>query len=261
MSSALWSAALLKSEDEHCIEGIRKVHHDYLTSGAEIIGTLTYQLSEKACTKAGWIDEEIKRVPSLFDKALCLARDVKQSHEDAKISLALGPYGAALANGSEYTGDYSDGEGALQPTLEELKEFHFHRLRQAFHQDSSDCIDIIAFETIPRLDEAQAILEALEEIDRTDLFARRGKPPAYLSFVFPPEVDGFLPFDAKTPQRKGPGDIVELITTAHNLTAWPITGVGINCTKPTMLRPAALEMSRALAGRSQPRPLSLYVSP
>lgn len=100
-------------------------------------------------------------------------------------------------------------------------------------------MDLIAFETIPRIDEADAILTALEELLQEDEGRRLTKsalPPVYISFVFPPETEGrFLPYPT-TDDRTGLKRIVELIQKRKRGLKWPIAGVGINCTKTNILK-------------------------
>lgn len=233
-----------------------------MRSGAEAIGTLTYQLSDKACAKAGWNHAEIAKVESLFEKAIVLADRARQNlgREKAKAVLTFGPYGAALANGSEYTGDYSEPGSSHQPSFAELEHFHLHRLRQALRSSVADKIDTIAFETIPRLDEAEAILSALKVLASEMGSSQRRKPPAYISFVFPPESRGYLPWSSDSTSRKGPADIAQSICQAQSSLDWPIAGLGINCTKPTMLKLVAEELSRAVHDHGTTPDLSLFVS-
>ncbi|KAK1267535.1 Homocysteine S-methyltransferase 2 [Acorus gramineus] len=80
------------------------------------------------------------------------------------VAASRGSYGAYLADGSEYSGEY--GEAV---TLAFLKDFH--RRVQVLAESS---VEIIAFETIPNKIEAQAYVELLEENDI--------KIPAWLSF-------------------------------------------------------------------------------
>lgn len=106
---------------------------------------------------------------------------------------------------------------------------------------SSD-IDLIAFETIPRLDEAQAILDALELVVSEAPTATM--PPAYLSFVF--EASGKLPGG-----RDGGEEILALL--ARHQGRWPVVGMGVNCTKMPILE----KVVRDLAGD---KGLHLFVS-
>lgn len=127
-------------------------------------------------------------------------------------------------------------------------------------------MDLIAFETIPRIDEADAILTALEEVLQEDgqgKLATAVLPPVYISFVFPLETEGrFLPYP-RMGARAGPRAIVELIQKRKAGINWPIAGVGINCTKTNILKgvldffaQGALEEPR----QSQEEKLHLFVS-
>lgn len=105
LSFPLWSASLLVQSSQKNREAVRQIHSDYIAAGAQIIGTLTYQVSELACRIAGWsVERQRTEVPLLIQEALQLASDaVAGLPQDARplVSLSLGPYGAALANGSE----------------------------------------------------------------------------------------------------------------------------------------------------------------
>ena len=69
------------------------------------------------------------------------------------IAAAVGPYGAYLADGSEYRGDYNI-------SVEELKKFHKKRMELLWNAGA----EILAVETIPSLTEALAVAEIVEEI-------------------------------------------------------------------------------------------------
>lgn len=104
---------------------------------------------------------------------------------------------------------------------------------------SASAIDIFAFETIPRLDEAEAILQALEGLSQERKAAHR--PPAYLSFVFPPDCDGRLPWQASRPV-----DVIDLLSRHASLAnSWPVLGVGVNCTKLALMDRVVKELNTA----------------
>jgi homocysteine S-methyltransferase len=65
---------------------------------------------------------------------------------------SVGPYGAFLANGAEYTGDYELPE-------EDMKEFHRPRIETLVLAG----VDVLACETIPSFEEMRALLSLLEE--------------------------------------------------------------------------------------------------
>ncbi|CAO1620344.1 unnamed protein product [Parajaminaea phylloscopi] len=255
LSSALWSASLLADESEANRDAVRKCHTDYVAAGAQIIGTLTYQVSDLACEKARWTKHgQADAVAGLFEEALQLASSAvagSATHTPrALVGLSLGPYGAALANGSEYTGDY------LGATFDDMVTFHQHRLLQALTCPSAAAIDLIAFETLPRLDEAEAILTALAAIQSSGQVSRR--PPAYLSFVFPPDCDGCLPW-----KNSRPADIAALMSrsavgASPGGGAWPIVGLGVNCTKPVLMDKVVAELGASSASFSRSMALFLY---
>jgi len=70
----------------------------------------------------------------------------------------VGPYGAFLADGSEYTGDY-----IATCDIGRIKEWHRPRIRALVEGG----VDLLAFETIPALQEAQVLLELLREFPDT----------------------------------------------------------------------------------------------
>jgi S-methylmethionine-dependent homocysteine/selenocysteine methylase len=71
------------------------------------------------------------------------------------IAASIGPYGAYLANGSEYHGDYGISD-------QELTDFHEPRIKLL---DSSTA-DILACETIPSFQEAKVLSAILKNINK-----------------------------------------------------------------------------------------------
>ncbi|RUS12763.1 Homocysteine S-methyltransferase [Endogone sp. FLAS-F59071] len=118
------------------------------------------------------------------------------------VALSLGCYGAMLANGSEYTGEY------LDATTEQLVDFHRQRLRVFFAEPG---IDLVAFETIPSLQEAEAIRQLL--------------------LAEPTPVPCWVSFSCRDDHRVSHGEsLAECIARLHDVTS--VAAVGINCTKP-----------------------------
>jgi homocysteine S-methyltransferase len=148
LDTHLWSARLLADRPEL----IRAVHLDYLRAGADIVTTASYQATIAGFARAGFVEAEARR---LLRRSVELARaachDAAAGGAPALVAASIGCYGAALADGSEFTGAYDVGEAALmdhhQPQLEALVDA---------------APDLIAFETIPRLDEALACARLLE---------------------------------------------------------------------------------------------------
>ena len=82
------------------------------------------------------------------------ARDEAAAHTDWPLFVAasVGPYGAAQADGSEYTGRYGR-------TAAQLRDFHGPRLELL----AAAGPDLLAVETIPDVDEAEVLLPLLDE--------------------------------------------------------------------------------------------------
>ena len=136
----LWSAKLL-FENPDLIEN---VHLKYFEAGADIAITSSYQASFQGFEKKGY-----DPVP-LFKKSIELAKNARERFVDPNrqrpiIATSIGPYGAFLADGSEYKGNYG-------VSKDFLKDFHRPRI-QVLYEDT----EIFAFETIPCIIEAEAI--------------------------------------------------------------------------------------------------------
>jgi len=143
--SELWTGELLKSAPDQ----IREAHRAFVRAGAEIIITSTYQVSFPGCIAKGWTHAEVVAALKL---SVQLARDAGAP----KVAASIGPYGAYLADGSEYRGNYD-------VTEEELIEFHKERLEILIGCKP----DYLAFETIPELREARVILNLLKSLNNT----------------------------------------------------------------------------------------------
>ncbi|XP_050265655.1 selenocysteine methyltransferase-like isoform X3 [Quercus robur] len=169
LNDPLWSAKCLLSSPHL----IRQVHLDYLEAGADVIITASYQATIQGFQAKGFSREEGENLLRRSVEIAIEARDnyynrcAECSSNDTGVgrilqrrpilvAASVGSYGAYLADGSEYSGDYGD---AI--TLETLKDFHLRRV-QVLAESSPD---LIAFETIPNKLEAQAYAEILEEED------------------------------------------------------------------------------------------------
>ncbi|PWN36287.1 Homocysteine S-methyltransferase [Meira miltonrushii] len=217
-------------------------------AGAQIISTSTYQASPLSFARAG-IDKGTARALLLRSVDLTgQARKIYlEKHPDAiekpLISLSLGPYGAAQSDGSEYTGIYYDpGNSKDDPfkpaALEDMIKFHYDRLEIIAAEPSIwSQVDLLAFETIPRLDEAEAIKQALDRLYSNDIQCQQ--KPAYISFVFP---DGKrLPYpkqEGDEGEQKHFDEIARCVDTFE--------GIGVNCTKPYFLPEVVKKLTRAV---------------
>lgn len=163
--------------------------------------------------------------------------------EKPLISLSLGPFGAAQSDGSEYTGIYYDPlsskDDPFKPaTLEDMIKFHYDRLEIIAAEPSIwSQVDLLAFETIPRLDEAEAIKQALDRLYTSAIQCQQ--KPAYISFVFP---DGKrLPYPKQAveeDEQKHFDEVARCVKTFE--------GIGVNCTKPYFVPELVTKFTRAV---------------
>ncbi len=218
LSDHLWSARLLQTDPD----AIEDVHLAYFRAGAIVATTASYQATVEGFEGAG-LDrrqalELIKLSVELADRARVRFRDETGRPDPILIAGSVGPYGAMLADGSEYRGDYDVSTAALAA---------FHRPRMEALVEAG--VDLFAFETIPTIREAEVLVGLLDEFDC----------PAWLSYSCR---------DAATTSA---GDPIE---QAVALGAHPrIVAVGVNCTAPRHL-PGLLASART----ATVRPLIAY---
>ncbi len=156
ISGPLWSAHVLEDEPEKVVA----VHRAYLEAGADLILTASYQASRMGYVEYGLTPGEADRA---LLKAVELARQAIEewritSGETRRVLVAasLGPFGAALHNGAEYHGNYG------RP-FAEILNFHRERIEVLAAAEEEWRPDLLAFETLPSLEEAEAIAQALAE--------------------------------------------------------------------------------------------------
>ena len=146
--NALWSARALSTAPDV----VREVHSDYLDAGARVITTNTYQATLPALVRSGEDAAGARRVIAAGARlAKEAAHQFGKEHPEEPVLVAggLGPYGAYLADGSEYTGAY--GIDILEDPG--FQEVHLPRIEVL----AGEGLDLFALETLPRLDEARAL--------------------------------------------------------------------------------------------------------
>jgi len=155
LDTRLWSAELLVSNPD----AIRDVHAEYLAAGADCVSTASYQASFPGFREQGYRDGQAAALLELSVALAVEARDrywAVQANRTGRlrplVAASVGPYGAYLADGSEYDGRYG-----VEPRV--LAEFHRRRLRVL----ASSAADLILCETIPSGLEVEALLGTLEE--------------------------------------------------------------------------------------------------
>ncbi|QIK64639.1 homocysteine S-methyltransferase [Leucobacter viscericola] len=191
VSSALWSAEILRLRPEE----VRAAHRDFFDAGARVATTASYQVSYNGYAQIG-VDAEI--VDELLVRSVEVAKQARVESgltgADAWVLASVGPYGASLGNGSEYTGDYDLSEA-------ELTVWHERRL-QVLDAASPDAL---LCETIPSNAEARALRNALGDL----------ATPVILSFTV---AEGRL--------RSGES-LAEAVRIAETIPG--ILAVGVNC--------------------------------
>ena len=146
LTTSLWTGELIRTNPAE----ITKAHLDFINAGAQIIITSSYQLSYPGCSARGWSEQETDQALITSTK---LAKDaVSHSGKSVKVAASVGPYGASLADGSEYKGNYG-------VTKSLLKDFHSRRLELLI----STSPDYLALETMPDTFEVEILLELLKD--------------------------------------------------------------------------------------------------
>ncbi|KAH8549311.1 Homocysteine S-methyltransferase [Umbelopsis sp. PMI_123] len=186
-------------------------HTAHLEAGAEIITTCTYQASYEGFQRAGYSEKE---AIELMRRGVELADEARKEYQEKsgksiKVALSIGCYGAILANGAEYSGDYGD------ITLQSLVDFHRRRLDIFFDDGIPYCgIDFILFETVPSYLEARAIHYLLQETPYT--------------------IPSMVSFSCNSAHTVCHGEpIAQCVSLFNDLKH--VTAVGVNCTKPKFI--------------------------
>jgi homocysteine S-methyltransferase len=151
IGTKLWSAALLQSNPQ----AIVSAHRAYLDAGANCLISASYQASSEGFMSLGLSENAANELIASSINLANQARDefIKDNPYAARsvfVAASVGPYGATLHDGSEYTGNYGISTQALG-------RFHAPRLRVLDQADP----DVLACETIPSMDEAIVLCELL----------------------------------------------------------------------------------------------------
>jgi homocysteine S-methyltransferase len=200
LTGDLWTARLLRDAPAE----IAAVHRSYFAAGARVATTASYQASMEGFTRLGLTPSEAE---GLIRRSVLIAREVRDDlAEDGVerwVAASVGPYGAAMADGSEYRGRY--GVSAAR-----LREFHRPRLELL----ASAGPDMFAVETIPDVDEAGVLVELLDQIGL----------PAWFSY------------SAVRLQTRAGQPLDEAFRAAAS--ARSVVAVGVNCCAPEDVLPA-----------------------
>ncbi|MFZ2347422.1 MAG: homocysteine S-methyltransferase [Lactococcus chungangensis] len=203
----LWTALALVEQPE----AIYQVHKQYFDAGANVAITASYQATVKSFEDVGYSE---KQAIAYIERSVTLAKKAKQDSKGGQakwIAGSIGPYGAYLSDGSEYTGAY-------QISDYELKDFHEERIKALI----ASGVDVLAIETIPRLDELRVILNIIAVIN------------------FPVWVSISLKDTAHLANGDSLADFQQLVEQDQNVIAY-----GINCVSPQLVAPVIENLSVA----------------
>lgn len=215
LRDSLWSAKILLEQPE----AIQQVHYDYFKSGADCAITASYQATLAGFAQRGLNEAEAIALIQKSVKLAIAARDEFWSDESNRVGRSkpfvagsVGPYGAFLANGEEYIGNYG-------LTKRELMDFHRPRMRALIEAGA----DLLACETIPCLIEAQALVKLLGEFQ---------------------SVHAWISFSCRDKAHVCAGD--KLADCIRQIEASPyVDAVGVNCTSPTYIPSLIREAKKA----------------
>jgi len=218
INDELWSAKFLMYNPE----AIASVHLDYLRAGADCITSASYQASFEGFIKKGLSEVEAKK---LIHSSITIAQKVRDDfwsdtslhvkRPKPLVAASIGPYGAYLADGSEFRGDYTlDSEA--------LKAFHTKRLATLIEAKP----DLLACETIPCFNEAKALCALLE---------------AY------PTMRAWMSFSAKDGEHINSGEPIKECAKWLQ-TQKQIVAIGINCTAPEHIT-SLIEQIKAVSSK------------
>jgi len=198
LSDPLWSARLLTDDARQIVA----VHAAYFRAGAKIATTASYQASFEGFAARG-IDRH--DATGLLRRSVELAKAARDEAgaNDLSVAASVGPYGAALADGSEYRGRYGLSVAALM---------RWHRPRLEILATAG--ADVLALETVPDVDEAEALVNLVRSVG----------VPAWLSYT----IDG-------TKTRAGQ-PLADAFAVAAGVPE--IVAIGVNCCAPDDVLPA-----------------------
>jgi homocysteine S-methyltransferase len=198
LSDPLWSARLLADAPREIVA----VHAAYFRAGATIATTASYQASFEGFAAHGIDRHEATGLLRRSVELATAARD-EAGAGDLRVAASVGPYGAALADGSEYRGRYGLSVAALT---------RWHRPRLEILADAG--ADVLALETLPDVDEAEALVDLVRSVG----------VPAWLSYT----IDG-------TRTRAGQ-PLADAFAVAAGVPE--IVAIGVNCCAPDDVLPA-----------------------
>ncbi|MFD3525731.1 homocysteine S-methyltransferase [Streptomyces sp. NPDC058653] len=212
LSDELWSARLLDDGPEQ----IEAAHAAYVRAGAQVLITASYQATYEGFARRGVGRDRASRL--LADSVALARRAGAEVARGIWVAASVGPYGAMLADGGEYRGRYG-------LSVRELERFHRPRIETL----AAAGPDVLALETVPDTDEAEALLRA----------ARGCGVPVWLSYtVAGDRTRAGQPLDEAFALAAGEDGVI---------------AVGVNCCDPS-----DADTSIALAASTTGKPVVVY---
>jgi homocysteine S-methyltransferase len=219
----LWSAKVLLEQPEI----IKQVHFDYFRAGADCVITASYQATIEGFAKRGLTEAE---AIALIQKSVWLAKEARDEfwadpdnragRSKPFVAASVGPYGAFLADGSEYRGNYG-------LSKKDLMDFHRPRMKALIDAGA----DMLACETIPCQIEALAITDLLKEF---------------------PNMTAWISFTARDGRHISEGQV--FADCVREFDSHPqVTAMGINCTSP-VYTPSLIREAK----KSTTKPIVVY---
>lgn len=198
LSDDLWSARLLRDDPDEIVA----THLAFFRAGADVATTASYQASVEGFARHGIPQAEAERLMRDSVRLARIAASLAEAEDGARrlVAASIGPYGAVLADGSEYHGNYG-------VTDEFLRDFH----RPRMHVLADGGADLLAIETVPSVQEVAALLDVLDEM--------------------PAATRAWLSLSCADERHTRHGDDV---SEAFGLAASAarVVAVGVNCTSP-----------------------------
>jgi len=207
LKDRLWSAKIIAEAPL----AVKEVHLSYLNAGADCIISSSYQATVPGFVSAGYSRKE---AVELIGRSVKIAIESIKAFNDLEpdtvkrprpfLAASAGCYGAFLADGSEYRGDY-------HLELEGYKNFHKERVDILAEAGAG----IIAFETFPSMEEAAAVAELMDEYN---------------------DLEYWIVFTVRDFETTSHGDsfkdCIKMLQGKKNLIA-----AGINCSPPELISP------------------------
>ena len=215
MNDKLWTAKALVE----CPEKVKQVHKNYFKAGADCGITCSYQATILRLMETGCSEQEAEDIVAKSVRLFLEARREWWQEEGEAAGRAwplclagIGPYGAYLADGSEYRGRYG-------VSRENLRSFHERRVQLLWEAGA----DILLFETQPSLEEALIEAEIAEEM----------------------EADYWISFSCRDEKHINEGDRIADCARTLSQGHPHLRMLGVNCTKPAYINGLIRELKSA----------------